>query len=192
MTSLGEKPNVGIIVDILPGTDGKIKMSKSLGNNIPLLSSPQDMYGKVMSIPDEAVGAYMRLVTRCRPDQISLMEHEVEEGEFHIRDLKMRLANEIVSVYHSPTQAKEAQYHFIKVFQKKDTPDDMPEYKLVNKMNLLDFMADRNLCSSKSEARRLIKQKAVRFDGKLVEGPDFLLEDPGVLKVGKRKFIRLI
>jgi tyrosyl-tRNA synthetase len=145
-----------------------------------------------MSIPDEAVGAYMRLVTRWRPDQISLMEQEVEEGELHIRDLKMRLAHEIVSIYHGPKQAEEAQDHFIKVFQKKDTPDDMPEYKLVKKINLVDFMADRNLCSSKSEARRLIKQKAVRFDGQLIESPDFILENPGVLRVGKRKFIRLI
>jgi tyrosyl-tRNA synthetase len=120
------------------------------------------------------------------------MEHEVKKGELHIRDLKMRLAHEIVSIYHDPKQAEEAQDHFIRVFQKKDTPDDMPEYKLIKKMNLVDFMAARDLCSSKSEARRLIKQRAVRFDGQLIESPDFLLKDPGVLRVGKRRFIRLI
>ena len=147
-----------------------------LGIHKPLFSSPQDMYGKVMSIPDEAVGAYMRLVTRCRPDQISLMEHEVEEGEFHIRDLKMRLAHEIVSIYHSPKQAEEAQDHFIKVFQKKETPDDMPEYKLAKKMNLVDFMADRNLCSSKSEARRLIKQGGIKVNGNKVDTIDMMVK----------------
>ncbi|MFC1532273.1 tyrosine--tRNA ligase [Thermodesulfobacteriota bacterium] len=192
MNGLGVKPNVGVILDILPGTDGKIKMSKSLGNHIPLVSSPEDMYGKVMSIPDTTMGAFMRLVTRWHPEQILRMEEDVNREKLHIKDLKMKLAYEIVMIYQGAKEAEKAQRNFITVFQKKDMPDDMPEYRLIKKINIVDFMADQNLSSSKGAARRLIKQKAVRLDGKILESPDFLLERSGVLRVGKRKFIRLV
>ncbi|MFC1820507.1 S4 domain-containing protein, partial [Thermodesulfobacteriota bacterium] len=146
----------------------------------------------VMSIPDTAMGAFMRLVTRWHPEQILRMEEDVNREKLHIKDLKMKLAYEIVMIYQGAKEAEKAQRNFITVFQKKDMPDDMPEYRLIKKINIVDFMADQNLSSSKGAARRLIKQKAVRLDGKILESPDFLLERSGVLRVGKRKFIRLV
>ena len=101
MTFLGEKPNIGIILGILPGTDGEIKMSKSLGNHIPLLSTPEDMYGKVMSMPDKAMGQFFRLVTRWTPAEIDRAGERVwRQGSLHPRDAKMKLAREIVAIYH--------------------------------------------------------------------------------------------
>ncbi|MCS7009877.1 MAG: tyrosine--tRNA ligase, partial [Anaerolineales bacterium] len=105
MTFLGERPNIALILGILPGTDGEVKMSKSLGNHIPLLATPEDMYGKVMSIPDKAMGSYMRLVTRWTPDRIAAYEAALQAGTLHPRDLKMAIAHEIVSIFHSEEAA---------------------------------------------------------------------------------------
>lgn len=99
MTALDEKPNIGIIMAILPGTDGIVKMSKSLGNHIPLNSTPEDMYGKVMSIPDAAMGQFARLVTRWAPTDVATFEQGLKSGEMHPRDAKMKLAREVTSVY---------------------------------------------------------------------------------------------
>jgi len=192
MQFMGEKPNIGIIMGILPGTDGEVKMSKSLGNHIPLLSSPEDMYGKVMSIPDKAMGDYFRLVTRWTPREIEKIERELKEGKIHPRDAKMKLAREIVSIYHSPEAAKAAEENFVRVFQKKDIPDEMPEYKLQPSQSVLDVLVTSKLVSSKSEGRRLIKQNAVSLDGKKLTDPFQPLNTSGVLRVGKRKFIRLV
>ena len=109
MTFLGEKPNIGVILGILPGTDGELKMSKSLGNHIPILSPPDDMYGKVMSIPDKAMGQYFRLVTRWTPSQINELERDMTENRLHPRDAKMKLAREIVSIFHSEEAAAQAE-----------------------------------------------------------------------------------
>jgi tyrosyl-tRNA synthetase len=192
MTAMGEKPNIGIILGILPGTDGEVKMSKSLGNHIPLLSSPEDMYGKVMSVPDKAMGQFMRLVTRWTPPEIKALEDGMEDSSLHPRDVKMKLAHEIVSIYHSPEEAEEAQEAFIKVFQRGNLPEDMPEYILSPGQTVLDVLVEGNLVSSKSEARRMIQQNGVRLDGKTLHDPNQEFSDSGVLQVGKRRFLRLI
>ena len=105
MTFLGEKPNIGIILGILPGTDGEIKMSKSLGNHIPINSNARDMYGKVMSIPDKAMSAYFRLVTRWTPTQVEKMENDIACGTLHPRDAKMQLSYEVVSAFYGDDPA---------------------------------------------------------------------------------------
>src|SRR5450759_2580011 len=130
MTFLGEKPNIAVILGILPGTDGEVKMSKSLGNHIPLLSTPEDMYGKVMSVPDKAMGSFMRLVTRWTPDRIDELEAGLNSGTLHPRDAKMSLAREIVAIFHDEAAALAAEAAFKKVFQQKDVPDKMPEFAL--------------------------------------------------------------
>ena len=117
MTFLGEKPNIGIIMGILPGTDGEIKMSKSLGNHIPIMASPGDMYGKVMSVPDKAMKEYFRMVTRWTPVEINELEKGLSSGKLHPRDAKMKLAHEIVTIFYSKKEADRAQDEFIKVFQ---------------------------------------------------------------------------
>lgn len=192
MSFLGEKPNIGVILDILPGTDGEIKMSKSLGNHIPLLSTPEDMYGKVMSIPDKAMGKYFRLVTRWTPSEIKEIETSLDQGSLHPRDVKMRLAHEIVSIYHSPEGAGQAQDAFIRVFQQGNIPEEMDEYLLKENQSVLDVLIDSNLVGSKSEGRRLILQNGVRLDGETLNDPNQVFPHPGVLQVGKRRFLRIM
>lgn len=191
MTALGAKPNIAIILGILPGTDGEVKMSKSLGNHIPLLSTPEDMYGKVMSIPDKAMGQYMRLVTRWTPGQIAEIEAGLQTSRLHPRDVKMSLAREIVSIYHSKAAALEAEEAFRRVFQQKDVPDDMPEYTLQAGQTVLDVLLASKLVSSKSEGRRLIEQRGVRLDGEVLEQGEAVFPHGGVLQVGKRRFMRV-
>lgn len=197
MPALGAKPNVGIILGILPGTDGEVKMSKSLGNHIPITSSPEDMYGKVMSVPDVAMGQYFRLVTRWTPAEISQVEKDLAEGHLHPRDVKMKLAREVVSIFHSDDAALEAENTFIRVFQQKDVPEEMAEYRLLPGQTVLDVLVeaklpDGELVKSKSEARRLIAQNGVRLDGETLADPNQAFPHAGVLKVGKRRFLKVV
>lgn len=192
MTFLGEKPNIAIILAILPGTDGKVKMSKSLGNHIPLLLPPADMYGKIMSIPDDAMGAYFRLVTRWKPSEIVSMENDMRTGKLHPRNAKMKLAHEIVSIYFSSREADKAQESFIELFQHKHVPAEMSEYKLEPEQTVLDVLLAGGLITSKSEGRRLITQNGVRLDGNILKDPNAKFPHPGVLQVGKRRFLRVV
>lgn len=189
--ALGQKPLVGIITGILPGTDGVQRMSKSTGNIVPINTGAEDMYGKLMSIPDAAMGTYMRLATRWNPHEIEAFEKELASGNVHPRDGKMRIAREIVSVFYGAADAKSAEDAFIKTFQKKEVPDEMPEYHLEAGQSVLDVILAANLAPSKSEARRLIDQKGVRLDGEVLERGDAQFPHAGVLQVGKRKFLRV-
>jgi len=191
MTSLGDKPNIAIILGILPGTDGEVKMSKSLGNHIPLLSSPEDMYGKVMSVPDKAMGSYMRLVTRWTPDQITEFEAGLKSETLHPRDVKMALAREIVTIFYDEAESLTAEDAFKKVFQQKDVPDKMPEFALQPGQTVLDVLASAGLVASKSDGRRMIEQRGVKLDGEVLEKFDAAFPHPGVLQVGKRRFVRV-
>ncbi len=192
MTFLGEKPNIAIIMGILPGTDGIVRMSKSLGNHIPILAEPADMYGKVMSIPDSAMGAYFRLVTRWTPQQIAELEAGMAEGRLHPRDVKMKLAREIVSIFHSEEAALQAEEAFVRVFQQREAPSDMPVYHLVEGQSILDVLEASRLVKSRSEGRRLVLQKGVRLDGEILNDPNQPFPHPGVLQVGKRQFLRVV
>jgi tyrosyl-tRNA synthetase len=192
MTFLGEKPNIGVILGILPGTDGEVKMSKSLGNHIPLLSTPEDMYGKVMSVPDKAMGQFFRLVTRWTPPQIQAFETGLAEGRLHPRDVKMKLAHEIVSIYHSEAAAAQAEQEFVRVFQQGNIPDEMPEYRLQPGQTVLEVMLNAGLVASKSDGRRMIEQHAVRLDGQELDNPSQPFPHPGVLQVGKRRYLRIL
>jgi tyrosyl-tRNA synthetase len=187
----GQRPQIGILMGILPGTDGVIRMSKSLGNHIPILAAPEDMYGKVMSLPDEAMLTYFRLVTRYTPAQIKVVEEAVRLNKRHPRDLKMELAREIVSIFHSDESALEAEEHFKRVFQERATPEDLPEFSLQAGQTIFDVILASGMASSKSEARRLLDQKGVRLDGETLERGDSAFPHPGVLQVGKRRFVRV-
>ncbi len=189
--ALGQKPLVGIITGILPGTDGTQRMSKSTGNIVPINTGAEDMYGKLMSIPDAAMGKYMRLATRWNPHEIDAFEKEVAEGKIHPRDAKMKLAFEITSVFYGEADATHAQEAFIKTFQQKEVPDEMPELALQSGQTVLDVILAGKLAPSKSEARRLLDQKGVRLDGEVLERGDLPFPHPGVLQVGKRRFLRV-
>jgi tyrosyl-tRNA synthetase len=191
MTFLGVKPNIAILMGILPGTDGVVRMSKSLGNHIPILAAPEDMYGKVMSIPDHAMGDYFRLVTRWTAQEIANLEQDVASARLHPRDAKMMLAREIVDIFHGAEAAAKAEQNFVQVFQKGGLPEKMPEYHLKPDQTVLDVLEDSGLVSSRSEARRLIKQSGVRLDGETLTDPYQKFPHPGILQVGKRNFIEI-
>ena len=189
--AMGQKPLVGIITGILPGTDGVQRMSKSTGNIVPINTGAEDMYGKLMSIPDMAMGKYMRLATRWSPHEIEALEKDVAAGTIHPRDAKMKIAREITSIFYGETDAQKAEEAFVRTFQHREVPDEMPEYNLKDGQTVLDVILDANLAGSKSEARRLLDQKGVRLDGETIERGDLAFPHAGVLQVGKRKFLRV-
>jgi tyrosyl-tRNA synthetase len=189
--ALGQKSLVGIIMGILPGTDGVQRMSKSTGNIIPINSGAEDMYGKLMSVPDFAMETYMGLVTRWSPKEIETLVKDVATGNVHPRDAKMKLAREITSIFYGDADAKSAEEIFVKMFQQKEVPDEMPEYQLQTGQTVMDIVLAAKMAESKSKARALIDQKGVRLDGETLERGDAPFPHPGILQVGKRKFVRI-
>ena len=190
----GQRPQIGIIMGILPGTDGVIRMSKSLGNHIPILAAPADMYGKVMSLPDSAMPIFFKLATRYLPSQIKAIDGALASGARHPRDVKMELAREIVRIFHNDAAAVEAEEHFKRVFQERELPEEMPEFRVSEPLNIIALIVQAGLAQSKSEARRLVDQRGVKLDGQIVASADTTVEisAPRVLQVGKRKFMRLV
>ncbi|MEZ0535705.1 tyrosine--tRNA ligase [Caldicellulosiruptoraceae bacterium PP1] len=186
---------VALLMPILVGTDGINKMSKSLGNYIGINEAPEIMYGKVMSIPDEVMISYYELTTDIEPEEIEEISAKLKEGTLHPRDAKMRLAFEVVKLYHGEEKAKFAQDEFVKVFQKKDIPDNIPEVivsKLESNVWLPRFLNQNKLCSSTSEGVRLIKSGAVKINSQKVENQDYTFSNGDVIQVGKLKFIKVI
>ncbi|MEA3335599.1 MAG: tyrosine--tRNA ligase [Chloroflexota bacterium] len=192
--AMGQNPQVAILMDILPGTDGQVRMSKSMGNAIEITAEPNDMYGKVMSLPDHAMPIYFELATRYLPEQVAAVKETLANGSRHPRDIKMELAREIVSIFHGDAAADAAEEHFRTVFQRGELPDDMPEYRLTEPAGLLTVMKETSMASSISEARRLVQQGGVKLDGEVIQ--DFRAElvpaeQEQVLQVGKRKFLKI-
>ncbi|MBM4424528.1 MAG: tyrosine--tRNA ligase [Chloroflexi bacterium] len=188
--AFGQRPQVGIIMGILPGTDGVVKMSKSLGNHIPLNTTAEDMYGKVMSVPDMAMGKYFRLATRWAPETVAKVEAALGGGA-HPRDIKMSLAWEIVSAFYGDAAADAAQEHFRTVFQKGGVPDELSEIRLDGEVKLVELLVSSNLVKSKNEARRLIEQGGVKMEGQTVSDVNAMASE-GLLQVGKRAFAKVI
>jgi len=190
----GQRPQIGIIMGILPGTDGVIRMSESLGNHIPILADPDDMYVKVMSLPDTAMPVYFKLVTRYTPSQVKTVQEALTTGARHPRDVKMELAREIVSVFHGDAATAEAEEQFKRVFQERELPAEMPEFALAQPVNIVTLIVQVGLAASKGEARRLVEQRGVKLDGQTVTSIETVVQvsAPQVLQVGKRKFVRLV
>ncbi len=191
MTALGSQPNIAICLGILPGTDGSEKMSKSLGNYVPITTTPNDIYGKIMSIPDESMPIYSRLVTRWSPAMIEKIEKALSIGELHPKDAKMKLAYEVTSAFYGDQKADNAKKDFIQKFQEKTVPDDMDVFPISNDTICLDVLVAVGLVSSRTQGRRMVEQNAVKLDGVVISNWNTRMQ-PGVLQVGKRKFIRLI
>ena len=189
----GMSPQIALTLPVLVGTDGHMRMAKSTGNYIGIDEPPEEMYGKVMSIPDSAMGNYLRLVTRWTPAEIEEIESGLEAGELHPRDVKMRLAREIVEIYHGEEAVGAAEDAFRRVFQDRGIPEDIPDFGVSGSPSLVEIMVDAGVASSKSEAKRLIDQKGVRLDDEVITDKTFVpqLDQSKILKVGKRKFIRL-
>jgi tyrosyl-tRNA synthetase len=192
MTFLGEKPNIAVIMGILPGTDGEVRMSKSMGNYIPINTTAEDMYGKLMSVPDKAMPQYFRLVTRWTAFEVAALEKEIASGKIHPRDAKMKLAHEVTEIFHGSDAAKRAEENFVSVFQKGSLPDDIPTFSMRAGQTVLDVLIQGKLVASKSEGRRLIEQNGVRLDGETLSDATQIFPHVGVLQAGKRRFLKVI
>lgn len=195
----GMEPQVGLFMPILPGLDGVQKMSKSLGNYVGVTDVPNDMFGKLMSIPDEVMPSYYELCTDMPLDEIEGIKTDLAAGKVHPMDVKKRLAREIVSIYHSPEAGAEAQAEFERVFSSREVPQDMPEITIApseledGSIRLTKLLTLTEMAPSGSEARRLIQSGAVSVDGeKLTDVMGSIAPKNGqVLKVGKLKFAKL-
>lgn len=194
---MGQRPQVAIIMgESLPGTDGDIKMSKSLGNHIPIMAEPWDMFGKVMSLPDKVLPIYHKLILGWSPAQLKDFEEGLQSGRLHPNEEKMRLAREIVTIFHGSEAAQSAQKRWDEVFRSHGgLPEDMPEETLAAEEKVVDILRRLNMVASGGEAKRLMQQNGVRLneqpvtDAQAVVTLDML---PAVLQVGKRKFVRLV
>jgi tyrosyl-tRNA synthetase len=179
------------------GTDG-VKMSKSQGNFVALEESPNEMYGKLMSITDPLVGDYFELLTNVQNDEIAAIRESVDTGGAGARDAKMRLAREIVSQYHGEQPAEAAESEFRRVFSERETPEAPVEFKALFdgamevEVDLTDALVQSGVAASKSEVRRLVAQGAVEADGERVNGPRVRVRKNAVVRVGKHRFLRIV
>jgi len=189
----GQRPQVCITFPILVGTDGTQRMSKSTGNYVGIDEPPEVKYGKTMSIPDSAMHNWFELVTRWRPAQTNELLGAVERGEVHPMEAKKRLAWEIVSMFDGDEAADRAAAHFERVHQQRELPEEMPTHALAGPVRVVDVIFAAGFARSKSDARRLIQQGAVKLDGQPVSNVEAKIEPETehVLQVGKRHFLRL-
>jgi len=189
---------VALTMPILVGLDGQRKMSKSLGNYVGITEPPSEMFGKMMSIPDELMWSYYELLTDRSPKEIASLEREVSDGKLHPMDAKMRLAEEVISDFHGKEAARKAAENFQRVFRDRQAPEEAPTVKLLkgSPKKLTALLVELKLAPSKAEAERLIKQKAVEIDGLAVDDPrkemDLTKPYEFLLRAGKKKFVRII
>ena len=188
-----QEPQIIITTPILEGTDGKDKMSKSYDNYIGLTDSPDDQYGRTLSIPDDLIGRYFEFATKVSSKELKNIYDDLNKDLSNPRDLKRRLAREIVTLYHGENSAKAAENRFDALFINKIEPEDIPIHKLNSSEKLVDLMVKLGLSSSNGEARRLISQGGVSINKERIDDIHILL-DPGkevVIKIGKRRFLKV-
>ena len=188
-----QPPQVIITMPLLEGTDGSDKMSKSYGNHIGFTDSPEDMYGKSMSIPDTLIKKYFILAADANDDILAKIEKQLDDSNTNPRDVKRALGREIVSLYYDKDSALAAEQHFDRVIVNKSDPEEMEELNLKSDKSLIDIISSVGLTKSKGEARRMISQGAVRLDGEKVTDVNLVINKGSetVIKVGKRRFIKI-
>ena len=189
----GQEPQCIITLPLLEGTDGVEKMSKTYKNEIGLLDSPEDKYGKIMSISDDMIVKYFRLAADADDQKVEAIKSLLSDSKTNPRDVKRELGRAIVKLYHGADEAQAAEQHFEKVIVQKDIPDEMDEVELKSDQLLLDIITNAGLTKSKGEARRLIKQNAVKLDGAVCKDINQKLHagKESVIKVGKRRFLKV-
>jgi tyrosyl-tRNA synthetase len=185
----GQRPHVPITLPILVGLDGKARMSKSAGNHIGLTDSPDEQYGKAMSLPDSALPDFFVLATNLDRREVREIIEGLRAGTRDPLETKKYLARTIVTEFHGPEAARAAEERFESTFQRRELPPDIPEFRITNG-RLLDLVVEAGLAPSRREARRLFDQGAVTLDGEPVQGGDE--PRPGTLQVGKRRWLRLV
>jgi len=202
--STGQPPQQIFLVPLLIGTDGHQKMSKSLNNQIGVAEPPREIYGKVMSIPDHLIVDYFELVTDVPEEEIAEFKEQLKTRSVNPMNLKKRLAHEIVMQFHGKRAADEAQEHFTQVFQKREIPKETrtvelrgvlrPSGKLEIEVqrDITSLLVEAGLAKSRSEANRLLAQGAIEVDGEKVSTSLVSLKDGTIIKVGKRRFLRMV
>jgi tyrosyl-tRNA synthetase len=204
--AFGQRPQVAVCVPILVGTDGRLRMSKTQGNHIALTDPPDEMYGKVMSLPDHLIVDYFTLVTRVPAEEVEEIGRHLHERSVNPMDLKKRLAREIVSQYHGPEAAERAEEQFKNVIQGRGSAvgtglswaeatigREVPISSLESYGNdLMAILLDRGLVQSKAEARRLMKQGAIDVDGRPISDFNLPFQPGMVIRVGKHRFLRIV
>lgn len=191
----GQEPQVILTLPVLEGIDGTQRMSKSLGNYVGIDEPPDEMFGKIMSIPDELMLKYFTLVTDYSVEQLRDVKRRLDDPSVNPMEVKKELARTIVSMYHGKESALEAQRKFEKVFSKREVPDDIPVVILKDdSFELVKALADNGIVSSRSEARRLITQNAVEVDRVKINDINYRFEKGKeyIVKVGKRRFVKFV
>jgi tyrosyl-tRNA synthetase len=186
---MGQRPQQCFMVPLLVGTDGSQKMSKSLGNYIGVAEPPEEIYGKVMSIPDSLILNYLELLTDVPDKELAQFKKELEDKGFNPMTLKKRLAREIITQLYDQKAAAEAEGHFEKTVQRKEAPEEIALGTKSGK-SLQDYLVENKLAKSKSEARRLIDQGAVDINGEKVTDARQVVVKDSIIKVGKRGYIK--
>jgi tyrosyl-tRNA synthetase len=202
--STGQPPQQVFLVPLLVGTDGRQKMSKSLDNQIGVAEPPREIYGKVMSIPDLLIVDYFELVTDVPQEEIAEFKEQLKSRSVNPMNLKKRLAHEIVRHFHGKQAADEAQEHFTQVFQKREIPKETRTVELHGvvdisgklevevQRDITSLLVEAGLAKSRSEATRLLAQGAIEVDGEKVSTSLVNLKDGSIIKVGKRRFLRMV
>ena len=202
MEKMGMEPQIALTMPLLEGTDGVQKMSKSYGNYVGLTDEPADMFGKIMSIPDELMPRYFRLASTLSVDEVDEIERGLANDELHPNKVKRMLARNIVTLYHDEVAAEAAEEQFDRVFKQHEVPEDIPEFAAdltpndEGKVYLAKLLHDAGMAPSTGEARRLIDGGGVKINGEAVAAKQYNV-DPGLLagatlQVGKRKFVKLV
>ncbi len=193
--SLGQPGQDVFLVPLLPGTDGR-KMSKSFGNTIDLTDPPDQMYGKAMSISDDMLDTYLTLASEITDAELADIRHALAAGIVNPRDVKMRLARDLVRQFHSQAAADQAESEFVRIFQQRELPSDMPTYAWLDwsAKRITDLLKETGLATSASAARDLITQGGVRIDGKVVEDVHLIVEprEGMIIQKGKRGFAKVV
>jgi len=193
----GQEPQVILTMPLLVGTDGVEKMSKSYDNYIGISDLPKEIYGKTLSIPDSLIYIYYELASDVSSEELAQIKSQLNDPKINPRDLKRKLARTFVKMYYNEKAASEAEEEFDKIFIRKETPDDLPELVLKHnskELSILDLIINVNFAPSKGEARRLVSQGGVSIDGKKIDDINgvITIRNGMILKVGKRKFIKIL
>ena len=191
----GIEPQCILTMPLIPGTDGVEKMSKSYDNYIGISDSPKEIFGRTLSIPDDIIYLYYILATDVPKDELANIKKQLNDSNVNPRDLKRRLARTFITMYHNSDAAKQAEEEFDKVFINKEVPDDIPELKIDEReIGILDLILKVKFTASKGEAKRLVSQGGVTINSNKINNiaEKIKVENNMILKVGKRKFIRLL
>jgi len=187
--TVGQPPQQVFMVPLLVGTDGTNKMSKSLGNYIGVAEPAKEIYGKVMSIPDELILTYFELVTDVPDEELAEFKRQLSNEAFNPMELKKRLGRELVSELHDGKTAAEAEEHFSKTVQQKEVPEEI-ELGTKSQGNILDYLVENRLAKSRGEAKRLIEQGGVYINGERINDMNWEVKKDSIIKVGKRRYIK--